>query len=201
MAPPLQVGEVAPPLQEEQEETVLALQEEAALALQQDETASSLQAEEVAPPSTTDSLDSWGEVVGGSSPAEPPTTPVLVEPPSNTQPATPVSQADEHEGGNDRGQEDEAGGGNDQGCEQQREKTSNRAIERADDRATESASNQSVRVDDQASVAAAADGSSTANQRACVQQGIEDYDDQTSSVRDQTTPPLLRELLRIIQQR
>jgi len=219
MAPPLQVGEVAPPLQEEQEETVLALQEEAALALQQDETASSLQAEEVAPPSTTDSLDSWGEVVGGSSPAEPPTTPVLVEPPSNTQPATPVSQADEHEGGNDRGQEDEAGGGNDQGCEQQREKTSNRAIERADDRATESASNQSVRVDDQArrqanqvraqavsasvvtGVAAAADGSSTANQRACVQQGIEDYDDQTSSVRDQTTPPLLRELLRIIQQR
>ncbi len=207
MAPPLQEGEVAPPLQEDQE-TALALQqqEETALALQQqEETALALQEGEVAPASTTYSLDSGIEAVGGSSPAEPPTAPVLVEPPSNTQPATPV-------------QEDEAEGGNDQVCEQQRGKTSNGAIERADDRATESASNQSVRVDDQASkqanqvrapavsasvvtgVAAAADGSSTANQRACVQQGIENHDDQTPSVRDQTTTPLLRQLLRIIQQ-
>ena len=234
MAPPLQEGERAPLLQGEnetvlalqQEEAALALQQEsaapalqqepaapalqqepAAPALQQEEAASSLQAEEVAPPSTTDSLESWGEGVGGSSPAEPPTTPVLVEPPSNTQPVTSVSQEDEPEGGND------------QGCEQQRGKTSNRAIERADDRATESASNQSVRVDEQASgqanrvraqavsasvvtgVAAAADGSSTANQRACVQQGIEEHDDQTPSVRDQTTTHLLHQLLRIIQQR
>jgi hypothetical protein len=236
MAPPLQEGGIAPPLQEEdetvlalqqeeaalalqqeeaalalqqeeaalalqQEEAALALQqqEEAALALQQQEAASSLQAEEVAPPSTTDSLDSGGEGVGGSSPAEPPTAPVLVEPrTSNTQPATSVSQADEHEGGNVRGQEDEAEGGNGQGCEQQRGKTSN-----------ESASNQSVRVDDQASrqgnqvraqavsasvvtgVAAATDGSSTANQRACVQQGIEDHGDQTLVIR------ILRGVLRI----
>ena len=81
---------------------------------EEEEAASSLQAEEVAPPSTTDSLESWGEGVGGSSPAELPTTPVLVEPPSNTQPVTSVSQADEHVGGNDRGQEDEAEGGNEQ---------------------------------------------------------------------------------------
>jgi hypothetical protein len=198
MAPPLQEGEIAPPLQEENE-TALALQAEAALALQQEEIASSLQAEEVAPPSTTGSVDSGGEgVVGGSSPAEPPTTPVLVEPPSNTQPATSVSQADELEPPTPNTQPatpvqgDEAEGGNDQVCEQQRGKTSNGAIERAD---------QSVRVDDQASkqanqvraqavsasvvtgVAAAADGSSTASQRACVQQGIEDHGDQTLVIR------------------
>ncbi len=233
MAPPLQEGEVAPPLQEEnetgpplqaeaapplQEEAALALQqEEAALALQQEEAASSLQAEEVAPPSTTDSLESWDEGVGGSSPAEPPTTPVLVEPPSNTQPVTSVSEADELEPPTPNtqpattvSQGDEPEGGNDQGCEQQRGKASNKAIERADDRGTESASNQSVRVDDQASrqanraraqavsvgadtgLAAAADGSSTANQEACVQRSIEDNGDQTLVIR------ILR-VIRIIQ--
>jgi hypothetical protein len=175
-----------------------------------------LQAEEVAPPSTTDSLESWGEGAGGSSPAELPTTPVLVEPPSNTQPATSVSQADDLEPATPNtqpatsvSQGDEPEGGNDQGCEQQRGKTSNGAIERADDRGTESASNQSVRVDNQASgqanraraqavsasvvtgVAASADGSSTANQRVCVQRSIEDHGDQTLVIR------ILREVLRI----
>ena len=202
MAPPLQEGEIAlptPPLQAEQEEAALALQQE-----------------EVAPPSTTDSLDSEGGGVGRSSPAEPPTTPVLVEPPSNTQPATSVSQADDLEPATPNtqpatsvSQGDEPEGGNDQGCEQQRGKTSNGAIERADDRGTESASNQSVRVDNQASgqanraraqavsasvvtgVAASADGSSTANQRACVQRSIEDHGDQTLVIR------ILREVLRI----
>jgi hypothetical protein len=184
--------------------------------LQEEEAASSLQAEEVAPPSTTDSLESWGEGVGGSSPTELPTTPVLVEPPSNTQPVTSVSEADELEPPTPNtqpattvSQGDEPEGGNDQGCEQQRGKTSNKAIERADDRATESASNQSVRVDDQASrqanraraqavsagadtgMAAAADGSSTANQEACVQRSIEDRGDQTLVIR------ILRGVLRI----
>ena len=192
MAPPLQEGEIAPPLQEENEtwpplqaEAAPPLQEvnETALALQQEEAASALQAEEVAPPSTTDSLDGWGEGVGGSTSAEPATEPstdhVVVETATlNAQQATPVSQADEHEGENDRG------------CEQQLAEPANRAVGQANDRATERTNYLIIQEINQVTgqpvsvvIRIAAGESSTADQEACVQRGKETDEDQSPAIR------------------
>ncbi len=117
------------------------------------------------------------------------TDPVLGESPTpDTRPIMTVSQDDEPEGRNDRS------------CEQQRENTVNRPpIEQANDRASERANNQAIRVVNRAigranrvteqAVSAsvvssdeAADISSAANQQACDQLGIENHDDQTLAI-------------------
>jgi hypothetical protein len=104
--------EIASPLQEQEqqgeEEITLSFQEQQGEELtcplqeqQEEEMAPLLQGEyqqeeELTPPSTADSVGGWGEGVGGSTPDEPPTDPVLgALPTPDTRPVTTVSQDDD----------------------------------------------------------------------------------------------------------